>query len=73
MLMKVNGLSQGRMAKMCGFKDYHNVQIRLNRDGIGFDSALDMLNVMGYEVVIRENRTGRRREDEIIITEEDEV
>jgi hypothetical protein len=34
---------------------------------MSFDKAIEMLNVLGYEVVIQERKSGNRRNDQIVI------
>lgn len=73
LLMKSKGITQTTMGKMLGLNGYHAVQRRLNNRNMTINNILDMLDILGYEVIIRESHSGRRREDEIIITREDEV
>jgi hypothetical protein len=37
-----------------------------------FDLAVEMLNVLGYEVVIQEKKSGRRGNDQIVIDQKEE-
>ena len=67
-LMRYRRISQDEMAKMCGLTSFRGVQRRLYGKGMTFASAIEMLDLMGYEIVIRETQTGRRRDDEIIVT-----
>lgn len=73
MLMAARGITQETMAKMCGLASSAGVRTRLRNGNMTFGTALEMLEILGYEVIIRESHSGRRREDEIIITMEDEV
>lgn len=50
----------------------NDVSARLNTDNLSFDKALEMLDVLGYEIVIQEKKPGSRRADQIVINQEDE-
>ena len=73
LLMKSRGITQTVMGKMCGLAGSSGIRRRLNKDNITVNVAIDMLEILGYEIVIRECGSGRRREDEILITREDEI
>ncbi len=45
----------------------NDVSARLNNDNLSFDKALEMLNVLGYEVVLQEKKQGNRRAGQIVI------
>lgn len=45
----------------------NDVSARLNCSNMTFDKAFEMLNVLGYEIVIQEKKPGARRNDQIII------
>ncbi len=49
----------------------NDVSARLNNDNLSFDKALEMLNVLGYEIVIQEKRPGARRAGQIVIDQVD--
>lgn len=71
--MKSRGITQEVMGRMCGLAGSSGVRRRLDKDSMNVNTALDMLEILGYEIVIRERGSGRRREDEILITREDEI
>lgn len=50
----------------------NDVSARLNNDNLSFDKALEMLNVLGYEIIIQEKKQGGRRADQIIIDQQDD-
>lgn len=45
----------------------NDVSARLNNPNMTFDKALEMLGVLGYEIVIQERKPGPRRNDQIVI------
>lgn len=66
MLMKVNRMTQKRAAEYLGTygMDVHRT---VNNHRLEVSKAVELLNFMGYELIIREKVTGRRSEDEIIV------
>lgn len=50
----------------------NDVSARLNNPNLTFDLAVEMLNVLGYEVVIQEKKSGRRGADQIVIDQKEE-
>lgn len=50
----------------------NDVSARLNNDNLSFDKALEMLNVLGYEIVIQEKKQGGRRADQLVINQQDD-
>lgn len=53
----------GEWKKLSG----NDVSARLNNPNMTFDKALEMLAVLGYEIVIQEKKPGARRSDQIVI------
>lgn len=51
----------------------NDVSARLNNDNLSFDKAVEMLSVLGYEVVIQEKKQGGRRADQLVIDQRDEM
>lgn len=49
------------MAKAIGKQKANEVSSRLTNPNMSFDKAVEMLNVLGCEVVIQERRPGARR------------
>ena len=49
------------MAKAIGKQKANEVSSRPTNPNMSFDKAVEMLNVLGYEVVIQERRPGARR------------
>lgn len=51
----------------------NDVSARLNNDNLSFDKAVEMLSVLGYEIVIQEKKQGGRRADQIVIDQRDGI
>lgn len=45
----------------------NDISARLVNSNMSFDKAVEMLNVLGYEIVIQERKPGTRRADQIVI------
>lgn len=71
-IMKQNGWTQAQMAKAVGVKSQKAIGMRLNRPNMTFDLALEMLDKMGYEIVIQPVSAGKRKEGAVVITRVDE-
>lgn len=50
----------------------NDVSARLNNDNLSFDKAVEMLNVLGYEIVIQKKKRGCREDGQILINQRDE-
>lgn len=72
-IMGWSGVTQERFAKMLGLASSAGVRKRINTPGMTTNNALEMLDLLGYEMVVRPKQAGRNRPDEILITFEDEV
>lgn len=66
-VMRIKGMSLGSMATAIGKKRGNDISARLAHPNMSFDKAIEMLNVLGYEVVIQERKSGNRRSDQIVI------
>lgn len=71
-LMKEKKMSLSAMAEAIGKSKGNDVSARLNNGNMSFDKAVEMLNVLGYEIVIQEKKQGSRRADQIVIDQKDE-
>ena len=60
------------MATALGKSKGNDISARLNYDNMSFDKAVEMLDILGYEVVIQEKRQGGRRTDQIVIDQKQE-
>ena len=50
----------------------NDISARLNNDNLSFDIAVEMLNVLGYEIVVQRKTQGSRRADQIVINQRDD-
>lgn len=66
-LMKNKNISLLSMAKSLGKQRGNEISSRLRSENMSFNSAVEMLNVLGYEIVIQERKPGVRRADQIVI------
>lgn len=70
-LMKEKNISLISMAKAIGKQRGNDVSSRLLSPNMTFDKAVEMLDVLGYEVVIQERKPGARRADQIVIDQKE--
>lgn len=68
--MRNRGMTLSAMATAIGKKRPNDVSARLAHNNMSFSTAIEMLSVLGYEVVVQEKRAGNRREDQLVITYE---
>lgn len=73
MIMKENGFKQQSMAEAIGKKKATDVSARLANANMTFDKAIEMLNVMGYEVTVQPRSQGKRPNGQIVIIKSDDV
>lgn len=66
-LMKTKNVSLTTMAKALGKERGNEISSRLRSNNLSFNSAVEMLSALGYEVVIQERKPGVRRADQIVI------
>jgi len=71
-IMKINNMSLSSMAKAIGKKRPNDVSARLTNPNMTFDKAIEMLDVLGYEVVVQKRTQGKRRSDQFVIDSIDE-
>jgi hypothetical protein len=67
-IMKEKGVTQQVMATSIGKKKATDISSRLHYDNMTFARAIEMLDVLGYEVVIQKRTAGRRADDQIVVT-----
>lgn len=72
-LMKEKGVSLLSMAQALGKQRGNDISSRLRSENMSFNSVVEMLNVLGYEVVIQERKQGARRADQIVIDQREGV
>jgi hypothetical protein len=71
-IMKLKNMSLSAMAIAVGKTKGNDISARLNNDNMSFDKVVEMLDVLGYEVVLQERKQGGRRADQIVIDQKDE-
>ena len=72
-VMTDKGVSLLTMAKAIGKERGNDVSARLVNPNMSFDKAVEMLIVLGYEIVIQERKPGTRRVDQILIDQKEET
>lgn len=71
LVMKETRTTQQQLADRIGAKHQSVISERLKMDNLSINKALEMLEALGYEMVIQEKRRGRKREDQITIERSD--
>lgn len=71
-IMKQTGFTQIRMAHAIGKSKATDISSRLNHGNMSFDKAVEMLSVLGYEIVVQPITSGQRKEGAIVIDQLDE-
>ena len=71
-LMKDKEMSLSAMAKALNKEKGNDISARLNHSNMSFDKAVEMLNVLDYEIVIQKKKQGGRRADQIVIDQREE-
>lgn len=65
--MKETKTTQQQLADRIGAKHQSVISERLKMDNLSINTALEMLEALGYEMVVQEKRRGRKREGQITI------
>lgn len=71
-VMRDKGVTLLSMAKAIGKQRGNDISARLMNQNLTFDKAVEMLDVLGYEIVIQERKPGARRSDQIVIDQKEE-
>jgi DNA-binding XRE family transcriptional regulator len=69
--MKETKTTQQQLADRIGARHQSVISERLKMDNLSINTALEMLEALGYEMVIQEKRRGRKREGQITIERSD--
>jgi len=72
-VMRDKGVSLLSMAKAIGKERGNDVSSRLNIPNMTINNVVEMLDVLGYEIVIQERKPGARRADQIVIDQKEGV
>lgn len=70
-VMRDRGVTLLSKAKSIGKERTSDVNARLYYSNMTFNTAVEMLDVLGYEIVIQERRPGARRADQIVIDQKE--
>lgn len=65
--MKKQKTTQQQLADRIGVKSQSVIAQRLRMDNLSVDTVLEMLDYIGYEMIIQEKKRGRRPEGQIVI------
>ncbi len=69
--MRDKGVTLVMMAKSIGKVRGNDISARLANPNMSFGKAVEMLDVLGYEIIIQERRPGARRADQIVIDQKE--
>lgn len=65
--MKETKTTQQQLADRIGARHQSVISERLKMNNLSINTALEMLEALGYELVVQEKRRGRKREGQITI------
>ena len=71
-VMRTKGFTLESMAHAIGKSRGNDVSARLSKSNMTFNNVVEMLEVMGYEVVVQEKKPGARRADQIVVNQRPE-
>lgn len=66
--MKAKGMTQTQMAKLLN-KTQSVIATRLNNGNISADVMCEMLDLLGYELVVQPKKRGKRADGQIVINQ----
>lgn len=72
-VMRDKGVTLLSMAKAIGKERGNDVSSRLNVPNMTIKNVVEMLDVLGYEIVVQERKPGARRADQIVIDQKEGV
>lgn len=70
--MKLQKTNQTQMADRIGASSQSVIAQRLRMENLSVDKVTEMLDAIGYELVIQEKKRGRRTEGQIVIGGDEE-
>ena len=70
-LMRERGVTQKGMASSVGKERPQDISARLQSKNMTFNRAIEMLDVLGYEVVVQPRKAGKRPDGQIVIVRSD--
>jgi len=71
-IIKKTGFTQKRLAEVLGYPHQSNIAEKLRCKNMYVAAVVELLDVMGYELVIQPKKRGRRPDGQILITRGDE-
>ena len=71
-IMRDENVTLTKMAKAIGKEKGNAVSSRLSNQNMTTSKAVEMLNVLGYELVIQKRKSGSIRDGQIVIDQLDE-
>lgn len=71
-VMRVKGVTLHSMAKSIGKSRATAVSARLSIANMSFNKAVEMLDVLGYEIIVQERKPGARRAGQIVIDQKED-
>jgi len=66
-IMRADGVRQSMLATMIGAKSEGTISSRLSTHNLSAETIIEMLEPMGYELVIQKKLPGTRPRDQIVI------
>lgn len=72
-VMRDKEVSLLSMAKAIRKERGNDVSARLNIPNMTINNVVEMLDVLGYEIVVQERKPGARRADQIVIDQKEGV
>ncbi len=70
-IMREKKVTLKAMGECLGKKSPNGIASKLTSKNMTFDAAIDMLSVLGYEVVVQPRRPGARPKGQIVIDRSD--
>lgn len=70
-LMKEKKVTQAVMAAALNLNGANRIGRRLMRSNMNTDTVIEMLNVLGYELVVQPRRPGKRPDGQIVLEHSD--
>ena len=69
--LKNQKTTQQQLADRIGAKSQSVIAQRLRTDNLSINTVIEMLDAIGYEMIIQEKKRGRRPEGQIVIERSD--
>lgn len=66
--MKENRITQTQLRDLMGLNNQSAVSVRINSPNPKIDTLIELLDAMGYELVIQPKKRGRRPDGQEVVT-----